>query len=144
LAFCGQANAVNLKFAEEQLQILRLGLPQNARQTSVVGHFDVSVPSGAKQVAEKVPSSHQFHPKRASGAKARVILLALSARLKSCPDSCLDSAEFFRKLQNPATFAPMMYGQNPVPFKLTHYPNFAQDDRSFYIVDFRDRTLMRG
>jgi hypothetical protein len=43
--------------------------------------------AGAKEVAEKVRTKGELGKKHPSGAKARHILLALSARLKSCPDT---------------------------------------------------------
>jgi hypothetical protein len=43
--------------------------------------------SGAKQAAEKLGNLDKAGGKRFSGAKAQFILLALSARLKSRPDT---------------------------------------------------------
>jgi hypothetical protein len=61
---------------------------------------------GLNRLRKKGRDSDQCGENHPSGAKALLILLALSApvrlrsgqALKSCPDSCLDRAEFFRKL----------------------------------------------
>jgi len=55
-------------------------------------------PSGAKQAAEKGQMMNEKPEKPPSGAKARVDLIALAARLKSCPDASRNLLAFFRSL----------------------------------------------
>jgi hypothetical protein len=54
--------------------------------------------SGPKQAAEKGQLMNEKPEKRPSGAKALVDLIALAARLKSCPDASRDLLAFFRSL----------------------------------------------
>jgi hypothetical protein len=55
-------------------------------------------PLGAKQAAEKGPNWGRFSEEHPAGAKALLILWALSARLKSCPDAYGHLILFFRNL----------------------------------------------
>jgi hypothetical protein len=55
----------------------------------------------ALQAAEKGQMPNEKPEKRPSGAKAHVDLIALAARLKSCPDASRDLLAFFRSLFNP-------------------------------------------
>src|ERR1035438_7965104 len=52
------------------------------------------IPSGAKEATEKGLMSVRLAQRASAGAKARLILLALSARLKSCPVTKPQEAEF--------------------------------------------------
>jgi len=55
----------------------------------------------AKQAAEKLIFIDSLWLWSFAGAKAQLILLALSARLKSCPDTKPVRIEFFRSLFSP-------------------------------------------
>jgi hypothetical protein len=46
---------------------------------------EANLPSGAEQAAQKGLHSTRMPEKRPSGAKAHVDLIAVAARLKSCP-----------------------------------------------------------
>ena len=60
---------------------------------------------GLKLVAEKVESPGEFAENHPSVAKATPILLALSARLKSCPDSLLLLQCVFPQAVKPANLS---------------------------------------
>jgi hypothetical protein len=52
-----------------------------------------------QQAAEKLETSGEIRKERPSGAKALFIPLALSARLKSCPDTKLAESEISANCQ---------------------------------------------
>jgi hypothetical protein len=70
---------------------LKIEMWATQRYRSSMGH-------PPKQAAEKVPALDQNRWQVPAGAKARLILWALSARLKSCPVTKPIENEFFRSL----------------------------------------------
>jgi hypothetical protein len=74
------------------LLLIGAGLSRRARMSSKMrimgmssGHEPEMPPSGAKEAAEKLENSGDIGKVAFAGAKALFILMALSARLKSCP-----------------------------------------------------------
>ena len=63
------------------------GLKRLRKNSGIAGESGGKRRSGAKQAAEKLGNLDKAGRKRFSRAKAQVILLALSARLKSRPDT---------------------------------------------------------
>jgi hypothetical protein len=69
-----------------------------SREPRIKFHFASSIPSGAKEAAEKGLVSGERPEEHPSGAKALVDLIAFTARLKSCPFKTVLQQEFFRSL----------------------------------------------
>jgi hypothetical protein len=82
-------------------------------------------PSGAKQAAEKRRSTGEIAQEHAAGAEAHVDLIAVTARLKSCP---VTEHEFFGSKQSLS----VAYGVFPQPVKPAFVPSaFSARLKSF-------------
>jgi hypothetical protein len=79
----------------------RVGVCQLTWMRGAESHFDVGADSGARRGAEEGKSGGEYLEKHRSGAEAQSILLALSARLKSCPDSLLRLHRLFSQPVKP-------------------------------------------